>query len=95
MHEEIHGTDFLCLFLEDTDKFLTDDFTFLLRLGDTGKFLIITFLGVDTDKVQLVVAIGTEDLFHFVSFILPQQAVIHKHTGQLVADGLRQHDGSH
>lgn len=26
--QEIHGSDLLCLFLEDTDKFLSDNFTF-------------------------------------------------------------------
>ena len=32
LYKEVYGTDFLCLFFEDTDKFFTDDFTFFLRL---------------------------------------------------------------
>ena len=28
LYKEVYGTDFLCLFFEDTDKFFTDNFTF-------------------------------------------------------------------
>ena len=32
LYQEIHSANFLCLFLEYTDKFLTDDLTLALRL---------------------------------------------------------------
>ncbi len=37
LYKEVYSADFLCFFLEDTDKFFADDFTFRLRLCNAGK----------------------------------------------------------
>ena len=85
--QEVHGSDFLGLFLEDTDEFLSDDFPLVLRLGDTGKFLIIALLCVDTDKVQIKLAVGTKYCLNLISLVLAEKAVIHENTGELLSDG--------
>ena len=84
--QEIHGSDLLCFFLEDTDKFFSDDFTFFLRFCHTGKFSIITLLRVDTDKVQVKLSVRTENFLNLVSFVLSEQTVIDEYTGKLFSN---------
>ena len=84
--QEIHGSDLLCLFLEDTDEFLSDNFTFFLRFCHTGKFSIITLLRVDTDKVQVKLSVRSEDLLNLVSFVLSEQTVIDEYASKLFSD---------
>ena len=79
--EEINRTNFLCLFFKNTDKFFTDNFTFCLRLGDSGQFLIISLLCVDTDKIQIKLTIRSEYIFNLITFIFTKKTVIHKYTG--------------
>ena len=49
--QEVNGSDFLCFFLKDTDKFFTDNFSFLLRLCNSCKLVIITLLCIYSYKV--------------------------------------------
>ena len=88
LYQEIHGTDLLRLFLEDTDELFTDDLSLMLRFGYTCQFAVETFLRIHTDKVQVIITVRTEDCFYLIALILTEQAVIYKDTGQLLADCL-------
>ena len=93
--QEIHSTDFLRLFLKNTDEFLTDNLTLCFRLGHACQLLIVTLLGVDTDKVQVKLAVRSEDLFYLIALIFTKETVIHKYTGQLLTDGSGQKSCCH
>ena len=88
LYQEIHGTDLLRLFLEYTDELFADDLSLMLRLGYSGQLAIETLLRIHTDKVQVIITVGTEDCFYLVALVLTEQAVIYKDTGQLLADCL-------
>ena len=84
--KEIYSTDLLGFFLEDTDKFLTDDLTLRFRLCNTGKLVVISLLCVHADKVQVKLTIRSEYTFNLITFILTKKAMIYKYTGKLLAD---------
>ena len=56
--------------------------------GYTCQLAVETLLRIDTDKVQVIITVGTEDCFYLVALVLTEQAVIYKDTGQLLADCL-------
>ena len=51
--EEIHCSDLLCFFFENTDELFTDDLTFCFRLCNACKLVIVSLLCIDTNKVQI------------------------------------------
>lgn len=65
---------------------------FFFRLGHTGKFAIEPLLGIDTDKVEVIRPIRSEDRLHQVSLVLAEQTMIDKDTGQVLADGFGKQD---
>ena len=93
LDQEVHMTDLFGFFFEDPDEFFPDDLPFLFRVADALEFAEETILGIDPDQVHI--EIPFEDLFHLVSFVFPQQAVVHEHTGKLLAHCLVDQDGSH
>ena len=84
--KEIYSTDLLGFFLEDTDKFLTDDLTLRFRLCNTGKLVVISLLCVHADKVQVKLTIRSEYTFNLITFILTKKAMIYKYAGKLLTD---------
>ena len=86
------GIGYLVRFgIEDLDKIAADDFTFLLRLGHSLQILEELLTGIHANHVQpqtLVV------VHHIPELILTKQPVVHKDTGQVLADGtMQQHGG--
>lgn len=49
--KEINSSNFLCFLFKYTDEFLSDDFTFLFRLCNACKFVVVSLLCIDTDEV--------------------------------------------
>ena len=88
LYQEVHGTDLLRFFLEHTDELFADDLSLMLRLGYTCQLAVETLLRIHTDKVQVIITVGTEDYFYLVALVLTEQAVIYEDTGQLLADCL-------
>ena len=93
LYKEVYGTDLLCLFLKDTDEFLTDNLTLRLWLCDACKLCIITLLCIDTDKIQLVWAIRAKYFLYLIALVFSKESMIHKDTGELAADCLGKHNG--
>ena len=87
LYKEVYSTDLLCFFFKDTDKFFTDNLTLCFRFFYSGELVIITLLGIDTDKVQVVRTVRTKNCLNFIAFVLTEQTVIYKYTGQLFTDG--------
>ena len=87
LYQEVHRTDFLGFFFKYTNKFFSDYFPLLLRILNPGQLFVIAFLGIDTDKIQVIITSGTEYGLYFITFIFSQQTVIHKYTGQLFSNG--------
>ena len=44
------------------------------------------FLCVDTNKIQVIISVRSEDCFYFIAFVLSQKTVVYEYTGQLIAD---------
>ena len=58
LHQEIHSSDLLCLFLKHADKLLADDLSLFLRLFHAGQPIVEALLRVYTDEVQIIGAVG-------------------------------------
>ena len=84
--KEIYGADLLGFFLEDADKFLTDNLTFRLGLCNTCKLVVISLLCVYTDKVQVKLTVRSEYAFNLITLIFTEKAMIYEYTGKLLAD---------
>ena len=78
--QEIYGSDFLCFFFKNADKFFTDDLTFCFRLCYTGKFIIVSLLRIDTDEIQIELSIWSEYAFHFITFVFAEKTMIYTHS---------------
>ena len=87
------GIGYLVRFgIEYFDKITTDDFTLLFGLGHSLQILEKLRAGIYANHVQsqtLVVA------HHIPEFVLAEQTVIYKNTGQILADGTMQQYGGH
>ena len=87
-----HVFEFCRFLVENINKGVTDDLALLLRILNVLELLEEPLLSVNTNDVEAerVVGIGTERPDHFISLAEAQQAVVHKHTGQLIANCPRQ-----
>ena len=70
-----------------------DDFALALRLGDACEGVEEVVGGVDGDEADA--GRGDEVVLDLLDFALAQQAVVHEHAGELVADGLVYQSGGH
>ena len=95
LNKIVNFADLLGFFLEDADKLFADDVALLLRVGDAGQLIIESLAGIHADKVQLIGAFRSENGGYLVCLVLPEQAVIHEYTGQLVTDGLGHEHARH
>ena len=68
--QEVYCTDLFRFFFEDTDEFLTNNLSFLFWFGYTCQLVIISFLCIDTDKVQIELSLRSKDSFYFIAFVL-------------------------
>ena len=87
LYEEINSTYFLCFFFENADKFFADNLTFFFRFFDTCQFFIKTFLCIDADEIQIIVAVRAKYCFYLIAFIFTEKSLVYKDAGELVADG--------
>ena len=90
--QKVHSADLFSLLLEDPDELLADDLPLPLRLGHPGQLLQKTGLRIHPDKVHGPALEGRLDL---VPLVLPHEAVVHKHTRQLLPHGLGQQGRAH
>ncbi len=88
LHEEIHRADFFCLFFKHADELFPNDPAFLLGLLHAGQFFVKAAARVDADEIQIIRAVLAEYRANLFAFVLAQQAVIDKHTGELTAHRL-------
>ena len=88
LRQEVYRTDLLCFFLKDADKFFTNDFALMLRLGNSCQFAIVTILCIDTDKVKIEVSCRSKYLLNLVAFVFTKKSVIYKYTSKLFTDCL-------
>ena len=79
--------------LEGADELLADDLALALRLGDACEGVEEVVGGVDGDEADA--GRGDEVVLDLLDFALAQQAVVHEHAGELVADGLVYQSGGH
>ena len=87
--EKIHRTDLLRFLFEDLNEFRADELALLLRLRDAREQVVITFLCIDTNKIQIKIAFWSEDRFYFIALILAKKTMIHKYAGQLLPNCFR------
>ena len=93
LHQVVHGSDLLGFLFKYPDEFFSDDLTLLLRLLHAGQGFVEAVAGIHVDEVQVVVSGRSEDLIHGLTLVLPQQAVVHEHAGELLADGFGHEHG--
>mmetsp|Transcript_11559 Transcript_11559/g.18596 ORF Transcript_11559/g.18596 Transcript_11559/m.18596 type:complete len:391 (-) Transcript_11559:6-1178(-) len=91
--QEFGALDLVGVFLEHINEELADDLTFGFRVGLTVEFTKEKFGFIRVDHLQVHVVAEHAD--HFVRLVFAQQAVVDKHTGELVADGFMQQGCSH
>src|SRR5210317_988148 len=77
------SSDACCFLLENIDKKIADDPAFLFRVGDTSECLQKTVFCIDPE--HLYPHVFSESSHHLVALGQPQQAVINKDAGKLVA----------
>ena len=86
LYQIIYRTDFLCLFLKDTDKLFPDNLPLLLWIFHTGQLCIKPLLCIYSYKIQIVCSIRAEDFLYFIPFVFPKQTMVHKDTCELPSD---------
>ena len=93
LYQKIHCSDFFRFLFKYADELFADDLSFLLRFLHARQLVIKTLPRVYTHKVQIVRSLRAEHRAHFLTFIFSHEAVIHEHTGKLLAHSFCQHDG--
>jgi len=83
--------DALGLVIKDSDKFIANDFAFLLRVGDTGEAGKKALAGIDGDEVEFEVV--AEGLLDFGELVFAEDAVVDEDACEVVAEGLGDEDG--
>ena len=77
--------NFCRLFFEYFHKEIADDFSLFLRISFTGKTGQKALFRINTDNLDPEIA--GKSGHHLIAFAQAEQPVVHKDTGQLVADG--------
>ena len=77
--------EFGSLLFEDRHKFCANDFAFGLGVGHTGQLAQKQITGIHAYDVRMQLA--HKHVHHHVAFVQAQQTVVHKHAGELVANG--------
>ena len=95
LYQEINRSNLFRFFLEYTDEFFSDDFSLLLRLCHSCKFLVESLLCVHPDKVQVIVTFRSEDCFYLISLVFTKKSMVYEYTGKLVSDCLGKHNCCH
>ena len=93
LRQHIHFAKLLCHILEYADELFANDLPFLLRLGDALQSAEETLFRIDPD--QMDTKLLSKGVFNKISLVLSEQSMIHKHTGQIVADcSMQKHRGN-
>src|SRR5260370_23680260 len=90
----IFGEQFFRRVLKYFNKLVADNFPFLLGIGHAAQFRKETLAGIDI--LQAHMKIFPKNTLHHFFLARPQQSVIHKNAGELIADRLvqqRRRDG--
>ena len=83
---------FLSFLVEDVDEALTDDFTFLFRIGNACEFTIEVVFSVNADYVEAHVAIVGK---HCFKLFVTQETIVNEDTSEVATDSLVQEHSSH
>ena len=67
LYQKVHLSQFLRFFIKHVDELCPDNFTLLLRFGDTFQFAKETFRRINPDKVHIKGIF--ENFFHLIPFI--------------------------
>ena len=89
--QEVDRADLFGFLLKDADELFANDLALALRFGHTGQLVIEAAAGVHADEVDIKAAALAKDAADVLALVLAQQAVVHEHAGQLLADRLGQH----
>ena len=93
LRQEFHVLELLRLLLKDLDELRADDPALGLRVGHAGEPVQKAVGRVHIDEVG--VHLAAEHLHHLLGLALAQQAVVHMHTDELLADGPDEQRGHH
>ena len=85
LDQEIDLADFLCLRLEDTDKFFADDLTLRFGLGYARELGEEAIFCVHADKMDIPLG---ERRFDLIALVLAHQTVVDKYARELIANCL-------
>ena len=81
------------LFVKDFNEFVADDLALALRVRHSCQLVQEALRGIHGDQVQLELLFQV--LLHLAEFVLAQHAVVHKYTGQPVAQSAVYQGGGH
>ena len=90
LYKKVNGTDLTRRFLEDTNKFLSNDLSFLFRLCYAPQFFIETVLRIDTDEIDIIDTRTAKDRLDLIPLVFAQESMVHKDAGELTSDRLRE-----
>ena len=85
--EEVQLSQLVGCLLEGMYELLADDLPLLLGIHDPLQGGEEPVPGVHAHEVEIEIALRAEDGLHLLALVLAQQAVIHEHAGELLADG--------
>src|SRR5699024_290667 len=88
LRQKIYRADLFGFLFKDADKLLPDDLALAFGGFHTGQFAVETLAGVHADKVDIEPAALAKDLTDLFPLVFAKQAMIHEHTGELLADRL-------
>ena len=89
LYQKIYLAQFFRFFVKHVDKFRTDDFPFLFRIGHAFQLVQEAVRRIDPDEIHIEGVF--ENFFHLIPFVLAQKAVIHEDAGQLFANRFMYH----
>ena len=84
LSQPLHIRQFGSFFIKYFDKLTTDDFTFGFRIIFTSQCREKTIFSIDTNHTNAHVF--SKHRHHLITFVFTQQAIIYKHTNQLIAN---------
>ena len=85
LRKEVHIFQLASFVIENVNKLVTDDFTFLFWVRNTSQLVKETFCSICFDNVQTKLA--TQHLHNLIGFSFTEETVVNEDTDELVADG--------
>ena len=88
----LYAINLMCFVVKYFNKCAANGLSFRFWIGQSCQGIVKTLLRIDTNDVQPQVHVGIEYLF---VFIFAKQAIVHKDTGQLLANSSMNKGSSH